>query len=308
MKSLSPTGAREQACVSPVKPSQTRSSPVEPTPTEYNRNTQEAARYRLSAAIGCSESRTLRKGSRPNARARTHTQQLSRIASDTWTRLAWLSLGRSNAWSPSLSSALVWSLAWSLGLGRSLSVCAHLHTYMHRCICMYRMHDVVCVYASTRRHTRTNIDKQTPRGVRGPPRAAPVPPPATAGVAGCQPTPLANPPWESPETSRGSKVPRGAKSQRAEGRGDAEPAEQRGRRELTPPLDRGRTLVRERPSAVPVKLGKQTANPRGGEPTARATRQTVIAREPADPLSPRPCGPPYSRPRGLRTASSRVLV
>ena len=39
------------------------------------------------------------------------------------------------------------------------------------------------------------------------------------------------------EISRGSKVPRVAKSQRVEGRGDAEPAEQRGRRKLIPPLD-----------------------------------------------------------------------
>ena len=72
--------------------------------------------------------------------------------------------------------------------------------------------------------------------------------------------------------SRGSKVPRVAKSQRAEGRGDAEPAEQRGRRELIPPLDRGCTLVHERPAAVLAELGKQNANPRGGEPKARATR------------------------------------
>ena len=75
--------------------------------------------------------------------------------------------------------------------------------------------------------------------------------------------------------SRGSKVPRVAKSQRAEGRGDAEPAEQwsqRGRRELIPPLDRGCTPVHERPMAVLAKLGRQNANPRGGEPKARATR------------------------------------
>ena len=35
---------------------------------------------------------------------------------------------------------------------------------------------------------------------------------------------------------------------------------------------RGCTLVHERPAAVLAELGKQNANPRGGEPTARATR------------------------------------
>ena len=85
--------------------------------------------------------------------------------------------------------------------------------------------------------------------------------------------------------SRGSKVPRvKPQSQRAEGREDAEPAEQRGRRKLIPPLDRGYAArqcqtskasacsVCERPAAVLAELGKLIANPRGGEPKARATR------------------------------------
>ena len=85
--------------------------------------------------------------------------------------------------------------------------------------------------------------------------------------------------------SRSSKVPQGAKSQRAEGRGDAEPAEQRGRRELIPPLDRGRTTCASDRLPCLRSWGGRNANPRGGEPKARATRQTV-AQEPADPLSP----------------------
>ena len=74
--------------------------------------------------------------------------------------------------------------------------------------------------------------------------------------------------------SRGSKVPRGAKSRRAEGREDTEPAEQQGRRKLIFHLwIEGRcTPVHERPAAVLAELGKQSANPRGGGPKARTTR------------------------------------
>ena len=63
------------------------------------------------------------------------------------------------------------------------------------------------------------------------------------GEGGWTPTrPARERPRESPEISRGSKVPRVTpQSQRAEGREDAEPAEQRGRRKLIPPLDRGHT-------------------------------------------------------------------
>ena len=45
-----------------------------------------------------------------------------------------------------------------------------------------------------------------------------------------------------------------------------------GRRRPIPPLDRGCTPVHERPAAVLAELGKQNANPRGGEPKARTTR------------------------------------
>ena len=106
------------------------------------------------------------------------------------------------------------------------------------------------------------------------------------GEGGWTPTrPARERPRESPEISRGSKVPRVTpQSQRAEGREDAEPAEQRGRRKLIPPLDRGHTArqcqtskasacsVCERLAAVLAELGKLIANPRGGEPKARATR------------------------------------
>ena len=90
------------------------------------------------------------------------------------------------------------------------------------------------------------------------------------GEGGWTPTrPARERPRESPEISRGSKVPRvKPQSQRAEGREDAEPAEQGGRRKLTPPLDRGHTArqcqtskasacsVCESPAAVLAELGK----------------------------------------------------
>ena len=63
------------------------------------------------------------------------------------------------------------------------------------------------------------------------------------GEGGWTPTrPARERPRESPDDKQGFESTSGkAKSQRAEGREDAEPAEQRGRRKLIPPLDRGHT-------------------------------------------------------------------
>ena len=85
---------------------------------------------------------------------------------------------------------------------------------------------------------------KTPKGVHGHTRAAPAPPPAKAGAAGGLPAPPPNPPWKSPSARWGSKVPRGAKSRRAEGRERLSWLSSGVVGSSPPPLERGRTCAR----------------------------------------------------------------
>ena len=85
---------------------------------------------------------------------------------------------------------------------------------------------------------------KTPKGVHGHTRAAPAPPPAKAGAAGGLPAPSPNPPWKSPSARWGSKVPRGAKSRRAEGRERLSWLSSGVVGSSPPPLERGRTCAR----------------------------------------------------------------
>ena len=97
---------------------------------------------------------------------------------------------------------------------------------------------------SLHRRARHSTNKLPPEGGVMDPRAAPVPPPAKAGAAGCLPAPSPNPPWESPVARWGSKVPRGTKSRRAEGRERLSWLSSGVVGSSPPPLERGRTCAR----------------------------------------------------------------